>query len=272
MTAAEFARRIGIDSNRLATYEHGRAPIRYEVAASVAKAFNLNLRWIAEGIEPAKYFIYVPGSIGRQIPPRSVFSNAYKAFLKPFVERHFKEIAKYSGGELDEETLQAFEEMGLSALDDVRDLDLLSYLNRTFVQIVDDMPPDLYQPFYTEMVQACRKFWKSNSRRVNEWKKTPKIKTVPAWVEEIKKTVLTDAATSEKLGAVNHPFKKLLADLRQATSAPGEMSALAKYLGEKTGANVPLASVSRWLSGKREPGGEITLWMREWVTDSKRQK
>lgn len=83
---------------------------------------------------------------------------------------------------------------------------------------------------------------------------------------------LTEAESIAKLSEVKPPFQKMLAEIRLATNAPGQMSALADYLGRKTGKNVPLASVSRWLSGKREPGGEITLWMREWVTDPKRQK
>jgi len=132
--------------------------------------------------------------------------------------------------------------------------------------------PDDLQLIYSEaLISAHKSFAKKYSAQLATLQ-PPAARKFLGQTFEVRKNGLTDAETSEKLGAVNHPFKKLLADLRQATSAPGEMSALAKYLGEKTGANVPLASVSRWLSGKREPGGEITLWMREWVTDSKRQK
>ena len=91
-------------------------------------------------------------------------------------------------------------------------------------------------------------------------------------LEVFQKKELTETASHAKLSEVKPPFSKLLEDIRKATSAPGQMSVLADYLGKKTGKNVPLASVSRWLSGKREPGGEVTLWMQKWASDPQRQK
>ena len=87
-----------------------------------------------------------------------------------------------------------------------------------------------------------------------------------------KKTELTDAATYGKLSAVKAQLPSLLDRLNRATSESGKMSELADYLGKVTGKSVPLASVSRWLSGKREPGGEITLMLLHWVERQERQK
>jgi outer membrane biogenesis lipoprotein LolB len=64
----------------------------------------------------------------------------------------------------------------------------------------------------------------------------------------------------------------LLKRLALATKESGRMSELADFLGMATGKRVPLASVSRWLSGKREPGGEITLQLLHWVEHQERQK
>jgi len=81
------------------------------------------------------------------------------------------------------------------------------------------------------------------------------------------KMMLTKAATSSKLVAdVKSQLPRLLARLKTATKETGKMSALANFL------EVPLASVSRWLSGKREPGGEITLKLLQWVEQQERQK
>ena len=77
---------------------------------------------------------------------------------------------------------------------------------------------------------------------------------------------LTHTATSAKLSTVKAQLPSLLERLNRATNESGRMSALAEFLG------VPLASVSRWLSGKREPGGEITLKMLHWVKQQERQK
>lgn len=63
----------------------------------------------------------------------------------------------------------------------------------------------------------------------------------------------------------------LLERLRKATAETGKKSELADFLKRVTKANVPLASVSRWLSGEREPGGEMTLLLLRWVELQERQ-
>jgi transcriptional regulator with XRE-family HTH domain len=86
------------------------------------------------------------------------------------------------------------------------------------------------------------------------------------------KTDLTKAETSTKDVDVKAQLPSLLERLNRATKVSGKMSALADFLGHQTNRKIPLASVSRWLSGKREPGGEITLLMERWVEKQERQK
>jgi transcriptional regulator with XRE-family HTH domain len=76
---------------------------------------------------------------------------------------------------------------------------------------------------------------------------------------------LTDTQASGTLSAVKPQLPDLVARLKSATEEPGKMTELAKAVG------APLASVSRWLSGKREPGGEATLQMLKWVEHQERQ-
>jgi len=84
---------------------------------------------------------------------------------------------------------------------------------------------------------------------------------------------LTDSETSFKhMENVKLQLPNLLKRLNRATKETGKMSALAEFLGRAVGYRVPLASVSRWLSGKREPGGEITLLMLKWVERQERQE
>jgi hypothetical protein len=80
------------------------------------------------------------------------------------------------------------------------------------------------------------------------------------------KWALTDVAVSGKLAPVKSQLKNLLADLNRLTSEPGTKTKLADFLG------APLTSVSRWLSGEREPGGETTLQMLRWVQEQERQQ
>ena len=76
---------------------------------------------------------------------------------------------------------------------------------------------------------------------------------------------LTDSETSVKPVDVKAQLPDLLERLKKATQESGQKSALAKFLG------APLASVSRWLSGEREPGGEVTLKLIRWCELQERQ-
>jgi hypothetical protein len=64
---------------------------------------------------------------------------------------------------------------------------------------------------------------------------------------------------------VKSQLKNLLADLNRLTKESGKKTELAEFLG------APLTSVSRWLSGEREPGGETTLRLFHWVKQQERQ-
>lgn len=49
MSQAELARRVGIDSRALGTYEHGRVPLPFHVFMRVHEKFSLNPAWLASG-------------------------------------------------------------------------------------------------------------------------------------------------------------------------------------------------------------------------------
>ena len=78
-------------------------------------------------------------------------------------------------------------------------------------------------------------------------------------------SLLTEPLSAAKLVPVKSQLDNLLAGLDRLVKEPGSKTALADFLG------APLASVSRWLSGKREPGREITLKMLRWVEQQERQ-
>lgn len=65
---------------------------------------------------------------------------------------------------------------------------------------------------------------------------------------------------------VKERLPELLARLKRATQKRGKKAELARYLG------VALPKVSRWLSGKPEPGGETTLRLLSWVEQQERQR
>lgn len=87
----------------------------------------------------------------------------------------------------------------------------------------------------------------------------------PATDEKTPKRELTDTETPSKVLPVKAQLPGLLERLKEATAGPGKKTELAEFLSKQMAAKVPLASVSRWLSGEREPGGEVALQLDAWV-------
>jgi transcriptional regulator with XRE-family HTH domain len=80
------------------------------------------------------------------------------------------------------------------------------------------------------------------------------------------KKPLTNEAKTLTNEAVQSILPKLIQRLKRATEARGSKSELAAWLG------VHRQSVTDWLSGKQEPGGETTLKLLQWVEQQERQK
>jgi transcriptional regulator with XRE-family HTH domain len=78
-----FALEIGIGSERLASYENGRTPLRYEVFSKITNRFHLSPFWLATGQTPPEMDGPLEDSeIGSDLRPRMLFSEAYDAILK----------------------------------------------------------------------------------------------------------------------------------------------------------------------------------------------
>jgi transcriptional regulator with XRE-family HTH domain len=65
--------------------------------------------------------------------------------------------------------------------------------------------------------------------------------------------------------SVNPILPALIERLKKATEPRGKKTELAEFL------SVSLPRISEWLSGDREPGGETTLQMLQWVTAQERK-
>jgi transcriptional regulator with XRE-family HTH domain len=234
---------LGVSRDQLAGVEYARTPLNSGIAFSLAKYTGCNLNWLAEGTGPERGPLPSPDLIG-QISPRSIFSTAWKAHLKKALTPGTKHFGQNWEGSQD-----SLEIGGLSALDYSKE-EIEGYFNK--------LPPELHWNFFADITKACRDFEQMNRTKIVE---------LNAHGGKTQNKNLTHAETPAKLpGIVKPQLPSLLERLKQATKETGKMSALADYL------KVPLASVSRWLSGKREPGGEITLQMLKWVEAQERQK
>lgn len=112
----------------------------------------------------------------------------------------------------------------------------------------------------------------------DNWKQSPEVRRQRtfAWIPQVlnyadagaywdltdekgENRVLTQFNVSVNLSPMKTEMPGLLGRLRKATEARGRKSELAAWLG------VPLPTLSVWLSGKQEPGGEATLRLLQWV-------
>jgi len=234
---------LNVTRDKLAGIEYGRTPLQSGVAFALAKYAGCNLNWLAEGTGPMRGPLPSPDLIA-QITPRCLFSVAWKRHLKIALTPGAKYFGQ--GWEGIEESLTIG---GASALE---------YSKEEIEGYFKNLPPQLHWKLYSNIAKTCRDFGEMNRKKIIELNH----RHGSAQIKD-----LTHTATHARvIPDVKKQLPLLLERLNQATKETGKMSALADYL------KVPLASVSRWLSGKREPGGETTLKMLQWVQEQERQK
>jgi transcriptional regulator with XRE-family HTH domain len=81
----KFALTVGINSERLYTYEAGKAQIRYDTFAAVQKQFSINPVWLATGNESPAAKDFSDEKFREQIKPRELFSSVYDRLLERYL-------------------------------------------------------------------------------------------------------------------------------------------------------------------------------------------
>jgi DNA-binding transcriptional regulator YiaG len=253
VSQSDLAGAIGTTRDQLASIEYGRNPLRYWLADRLCEKFDVCQQWLAMGEGPMRGYVGLPPEIGLEIAPRELFSAAYESRVAHIVKRQIQEteslartIAAQPGGE--DKLLQ----------DRLYNL-ALCWFSR--------IPAHLYDDYFRELMAASSDFFQKNRHRfsTSTWPPPAVGPAAPTEVApETENIMLTEAESHAKLPSVKSQLNNLLADLNRLTKESGKKTELADYLG------APLASVSRWLSGEREPGGETTLKMLRWVQQQER--
>jgi DNA-binding transcriptional regulator YiaG len=262
-----FAEFLAINSPKLASYELGRVPIRFDVAITAAEIGKVSLWWLAEGIEPKFWPALLPPELIGQIQNNPVFSVCYDTILKPFCDDERLKIASMTGGRLDESAIDHFKKFfGGGVMN--HEVDELS--GAAFSSILDpyikSMPEHLRFRLWDALCDRLRIFLTSYESEIAVWQRemAPKNNEGPKTRSQIAKSELTIKADSLTNDLVKPVLPKLIERLKRATEARGSKSELAAWLG------VHRQSVTDWLSGKQEPGGETTLRMLQWVEQRER--
>ena len=95
---ARFAVSIGFGSERLASIEAGRAPLRYEVFHAVSRRYHINPSWLITGDQSPQW--HGPIDELKDISPRALFSEVYDTLLAP----KLAQSASEAGGWISEMT------------------------------------------------------------------------------------------------------------------------------------------------------------------------
>jgi DNA-binding phage protein len=248
-----MARVLGISRERLASYEYGRAPLRYGVADDFCLTCSVNQRWLAEGRPPSSYRVPIAEKLSNTIPRDMLFSEAFDRFLRNPIDHHLKEVAKAVGWR--EQDLDA--SVGMHFVlhaGETPASNAARLMTTIFEPLMDRLPEDLYPQLFRTIYKAVKSFTLEHE-----------LELLP----EKQEKVVDDNTTTGSLHAAVNPLShwgQLLRQLRAATSARGEQAALARHLG------LTRQAVSKWFSSTGEPSAEVALKALAWLQDKERKR
>ena len=270
LSRAAFAREVGIDPLRLASYEHGRAPLRFGTAKFLCEKFDINQRWLARGILPMHPKFDVPMEYSYLVKQNSLFSAVFDGWLdgptkliEDGLVRMVGEDAFLAG------SYGAAIFRAPPAVGDVPPQAVAVMVKELVSQWMDWLPGDLQLKYGALILKATESFQRKNAKRMEQLL-PPGAREFAERSAQVKKTVLTYSSESFKVGGevkIAPQWPALKKKLQKATEAIGAKPALAKAL------NVDPTQISQWLSDSksaREPGGDYALRMQAWLNDPKR--
>ncbi len=85
VTRASLARLLGFGEERLASYESGRVPLRWEVFEKMWRLFALHPTWLATGDGAQMLAFDGFGGFVASLDPKATFSHVYEQALAPFM-------------------------------------------------------------------------------------------------------------------------------------------------------------------------------------------
>ena len=259
--------------------ELARVPLRYDVARKICDLFSVNPAWLANGgKETMRVWRNMPTPHDLGVDPNALFSEAFDTrlatifqmeddktrLLPPDSPATLEEHSKSLGSSI------ACMFLGSQRTDEQRSAALLEILNNPLpvpsitIEAARAVAESLHQvllqkagksplPPHTTKLSSILEPGKLLNTHYQHVLKMARQESV--------KIDLTKSETSIRNVDVKAQLPELLGRLKEATSASGKKTELAVFL------KAPLASVSRWLSGEREPGGEIALKMDAWATE-----
>ncbi|HOQ47880.1 MAG TPA: helix-turn-helix transcriptional regulator [Bryobacteraceae bacterium] len=256
LSQAEFAEQLGITRQRLASYEEGRVAIRYDLALRLCRRFIVSEKWLATGLGDPRLLMDLRfDPVAAQIPVDSPYSKAFDDALS----NRYEEVLRANSGGM---------RIQIAPQDDPGFMDTL--LKGSLAAWREALPPEQY-------ATLCFGLWEEGQRLMRRRPLLPWPEAIRQRAENSAQPSLSLAQGSVEKGLdivseydniknVKGLMTQLLERIKRVTEQRGKKAALARHLG------VPLPSVSQWLSGAREPGGEYALQMLKWVEQEERKQ
>jgi len=269
LSQLEFAQHLGTTCNQVIGLENARVPVRYLVAWTIREVFGASLSWLSTGLWPVNEPDFDPWPAPDKLEkPGILLSEVEKLLLSADTDSEAAKTAEANWlehhGRNNSPRPRRFAFLGV----------MKQHLNDWFARVPDE--------FVEEFAESLSRFAENFLTKAPKDRDT-KIKaraSALAWEQmryDLKKHSaqsslmiqgLTSVHASVKSESVKAQWPLLKQRLQKATSATGEKSKLAEFLGVK------LASVSQWLTDKdtaREPGAETALRMLYWVEHRERK-
>ena len=260
---ASFAEIIGLTRDQLASVEYGRTPLKYAVAWKIRDAFGLSIDWLWGGSMPPDVL-----SEDKELPHPESSKVVKNALLTTVFNKHYK----LSPNNLSSrpETSQP-EKIAI----DKQEITHRTLMRMYIVMNVDSLlpkVPDGYTADFADKVIELMNFYISKLPKEKQsiidarydalvWDKmrADVAKKLPTGKGRHKKDLTIITPTGNIAAEVKSEIQKLIDRVKRKALKPGAKAELARLLGVKP------PRISEWLSGEKEPGGEYTLKLLNWV-------
>jgi transcriptional regulator with XRE-family HTH domain len=250
ISRSSFALAIGYGSERIASYEAARAPLPYSVFVAIADKFHIDPFWLAtgNGEERSKLRFSYPRPPELKLPEKVSFFDAFSKHLFPALQ----------SGSFDakSETVLRYKLSKIIAKQVVIWLHLVPDGRvKEFDDAIQKFWADFYKTLPTE--NPLNKLRRETAFRQFESALEEQLRDDPGYLLDFPLTV--NSLKSKSDAGMKTEIPKLIERVKRKASKPGSKAALAKEL------RVAPARISEWLSGEKEPGGEYTLRLLNWV-------
>ena len=236
-----LAGRVGMSRDQLATIEQGRVPLRFWAGWKICRELNISQVWLMTGSGSKSPFLALDLETAEvALDERSPFHEICSIVLGERLLEAARNIESFRAGW-----------KGVSSIPEPMDETAIQWRRTRITRLQDQA-----QGMMREAERLEQEIKSAGASSPGEDDQHPPGEN----------NKLTTSSTYAKMPSVKSQLENLLAALNRLTEKSGKKTELADFL------DAPLASVSRWLSGKRDPGGETTLQLLRWVEQQERQQ